>query len=177
MFYNNLFERNWIRNQRKLRRKEKRKRNKRKKKRERNQTVIVHLRYDDFTWFSKHTYICTSYTENYLNKVSTFQIIASEEFFSFWGCHGHDLMVVGFTTTYAIGVYHHWSCEFEPRSWRGVLYTTLCDKVCQWLATARWFSPGTPVSSTNKSDRHNINKILLKAVLNTINLTLTLDYK
>jgi hypothetical protein len=25
---------------------------------------------------------------------------------------------------------------------RGVLDTTLCDKVCQWLATGRWFSPG-----------------------------------
>jgi hypothetical protein len=24
-----------------------------------------------------------------------------------------------------------------------VLYTTLCDEVCQWLATGRWFSPGT----------------------------------
>jgi len=23
-----------------------------------------------------------------------------------------------------------------------------CDKVCQWLATGRWFSPRTPVSST-----------------------------
>jgi hypothetical protein len=29
-----------------------------------------------------------------------------------------------------------------------------CDKVCQWLATGRWFSPGTPVSSSNKTDRH-----------------------
>jgi hypothetical protein len=29
--------------------------------------------------------------------------------------------------------------------------TTLCDKVCQWLATGRWFSPGPPVSSTNKA--------------------------
>jgi hypothetical protein len=28
--------------------------------------------------------------------------------------------------------------------------TTLCDKVCQWLATGRLFSPGPPVSSTNK---------------------------
>ena len=27
--------------------------------------------------------------------------------------------------------------------------TTLCDKVCQWLATGRWFSAGPPVSSTN----------------------------
>jgi hypothetical protein len=33
----------------------------------------------------------------------------------------------------------------------GVLDTTLCDKVCQWLATGQWFSPGTPVSSTNKT--------------------------
>jgi hypothetical protein len=32
--------------------------------------------------------------------------------------------------------------------------TSLCDKVCQWLATSLWFSPGTPVSSTNKTDRH-----------------------
>jgi hypothetical protein len=29
-------------------------------------------------------------------------------------------MVVGFTITYAISAYHHESCEFEPRSWRGV---------------------------------------------------------
>jgi hypothetical protein len=64
--------------------------------------------------------------------------------------------VVGFTTTCATSVYHHWSCEFEPRSWRGVLDTTLCDKVCQWLATCRWFSSGTPVFSINKSDRHDI---------------------
>jgi hypothetical protein len=48
----------------------------------------------------------------------------------------------------------------------GVLDTTLCDKVCQWLATGWWFSPDTPVSSTNKTDRH---VILLKVALNTIN--------
>jgi hypothetical protein len=46
--------------------------------------------------------------------------------------------------------------------------TTLCDKVCQWLATGRWFSPGPPVSSTNKTDRHDITEILLKVTLNTI---------
>ena len=34
-----------------------------------------------------------------------------------------------------------------------------------------WFSPGTPVSSTNKTDRHDIAKILLKVALNTITLT------
>ena len=44
---------------------------------------------------------------------------------------GCDHMVVGVTTTCAISAYHYLSCEFEPRSWRDVLDTTLCDKVCQ----------------------------------------------
>jgi hypothetical protein len=61
---------------------------------------------------------------------------------------GRDCVVVGFTTSCAITAYHHTSFEFEPRSWRGVLDTTLCDKVCRWLATGRFFSLGTPVAST-----------------------------
>ena len=68
-------------------------------------------------------------------------------------------MVFGFTTTCAISPHHHLSCESEPRSWGGVLDTTLCDKVCQGLVTGRWFSPGTPVSSTNKTDRQDITEI------------------
>jgi hypothetical protein len=56
---------------------------------------------------------------------------------------------------------------------RGVHDTTLCDKVCQWLATGQWFSPGTPVSSTTKTDRHDIAEILLKVALNTIATWLT----
>jgi uncharacterized membrane protein len=40
-----------------------------------------------------------------------------------------------------------------------ILYTTLGDKVCQRLAVGRWFSPSTPVSSTNKTDRHDITEI------------------
>ena len=32
----------------------------------------------------------------------------------------------------------------------------------------RLFSPGNPVSSTNKTDHHKINEILLKVALNTI---------
>ena len=50
-------------------------------------------------------------------------------------------------------------------------WTTLCDKVCQWLGTSRWFSPGPPVSSTNKTDCHDITEILLKVTLNTIKQT------
>ena len=49
--------------------------------------------------------------------------------------------------------------------------TTLCDKVCQWLATGRWFSLGPPVSSINKTDCHDITEILLKVALNTIKQT------
>jgi hypothetical protein len=37
--------------------------------------------------------------------------------------------------------------------------------------TYQWFSPGTTVSSTNKTDRHDITEILLKVALNTITLT------
>ena len=47
------------------------------------------------------------------------------------GLRGRDRMVIGFTTTCAISAYHHQSCGFEPRTWRGVHDTTLCDKVCQ----------------------------------------------
>jgi len=33
---------------------------------------------------------------------------------------GRDRIVVGFTTTHAISAYHHWCCEFESWSGRGV---------------------------------------------------------
>ena len=58
---------------------------------------------------------------------------------------------------------------------RGVLVTTLCDKVCQWLAAGQCFSSGTPVSSTNKTDSHYITEILLKVACNNITLTRTLQ--
>jgi hypothetical protein len=44
--------------------------------------------------------------------------------------------------------------------------------VSDLLQVDRWFSQGPPVSFTNKTDRHNINEILLKVALNTITLTL-----
>jgi hypothetical protein len=54
------------------------------------------------------------------------------------------------------------------------------QKRCTWLAAAnakvyqllvhgRWFSPGTPASSTTNTGRHDIAEILLKVALNTIN--------
>jgi hypothetical protein len=44
---------------------------------------------------------------------------------------------------------------------------TASDKVYQLLAHGRWFSPGTPASSTTKTGRHDIAEILLKVALNT----------
>jgi hypothetical protein len=37
------------------------------------------------------------------------------------------------------------------------------------LAHGRWFSPGTPSSSTTKTGRHDIAEVLLKVALNTKN--------
>jgi hypothetical protein len=42
------------------------------------------------------------------------------------------------------------------------------DKVYQLLAHDRWFSPGTPASTT-KTGRHDLAEILLKVALKTIN--------
>jgi hypothetical protein len=42
---------------------------------------------------------------------------------------------------------------------RDVLDTTVCDKVCQWLAATRWFSVGTPDSAINKANRRDIAEI------------------
>jgi hypothetical protein len=43
------------------------------------------------------------------------------------------------------------------------------DTAYQLLANGRWFSPGTPVSSTTKTGRHDIAEVLLKVALITKN--------
>ena len=52
---------------------------------------------------------------------------------------------------------------------RDVLDTILWDKVCQWLAAGRWFSLGTLVCSTNKTDCHDIAEILWNIMWNFCN--------
>ena len=89
-----------------------------------------------------------------------------------WGRRGRDRMVVGFTTTCVVGAYHHWCCEFESRSGRGVQHHVI--KFVNDLPPLKlmlWFSPAIPVSSTNKIDPPDIIEILLKVALNTITLT------
>ena len=55
--------------------------------------------------------------------------------------------------------------EFNSYMHYEIMYQnlSLCDKVCQWLATGRGFSLDTSVSSTNKTDRNDITEILLKS--------------
>jgi hypothetical protein len=46
-----------------------------------------------------------------------------------------------------------------------LLHSAPSDKVYQLVAHGRWFSPGTPASSTTETGRHDIAEILLKVAL------------
>ena len=46
----------------------------------------------------------------------------------------------------------------------------------QLLAHGRWFSPGTPASSTTKTGRHDIAELLLKVTLNTKNQSISINH-
>jgi hypothetical protein len=67
-------------------------------------------------------------------------------------------------------LYYPSNCEFESHSRRVHSIQHYVIKFLSDLsfATGRWFSPGTPISSTNKTDRHDIAEILLKMTLSTI---------
>ena len=57
-------------------------------------------------------------------------------------------------------------CKLQKECTRLAVAT---DKDYQLFAHGRWFSPGTPVSSTTKTGRHYIAEILLKVALSTNN--------
>jgi hypothetical protein len=85
--------------------------------------------------------------------------------FGIWAEHtrgrsGCDRMEVEFTITYAISAYHHYCCEFEYRSLRVVLDTTLCKFVSdlQHDADSLMFPPWIKL----------IAEILLKVTLITL---------
>ena len=90
-----------------------------------------------------------------------------------WGANRHDHMVVGIRLP----------VQSVPMTTKVVSLNPTHSEVCsiqcyviKWLVAGRWFSPGTPVSSTNKTDCHNITEILLKVALNTTNLIKTGTY-
>ena len=78
------------------------------------------------------------------------------------GHHGPDSMVGGFTTNVVSLNPTQARCTLYNVMWSGLSVT--CDRF--------WFSPDTPISSTNKTDCHDITEILLKVTLNTITLAI-----
>ena len=69
---------------------------------------------------------------------------------------------------YLCNQYKSSSCELEPVHGEVHSIQHYVIKFISDFATGRWFSP---VSSTNKTDRHDITETLLKVALNTINST------
>jgi hypothetical protein len=62
-------------------------------------------------------------------------------------------------------LYYYIRCNVSGDVERTTNYGQETDKVYQFLAHGRWFSPGTPFSSTTKTGRHDIAEILLKVAL------------
>jgi hypothetical protein len=63
------------------------------------------------------------------------------------------------------GLFEHDQYNHSSKALDNILDSRLAaasDKVYQLLAHGRWFSPGTPASSTTKTGRHDIAEILLK---------------
>jgi hypothetical protein len=127
------------------------------------------FRYDDYErkiiWVYMRHYNCKC------SKLATWNILY---FYAF-----HKLRGVSWSWSYGI-----WICTYlcnkciSPLKWVRIpliarcTRTKLCDKVRQWLATGRFFSSGTPVSSSNKTHRQDITWILLEMALSTTNITL-----
>ena len=86
------------------------------------------------------------------------------------GCRCRDCMVVGFTTTYVISAYHHWCCEFESRSERGVKHYVI--KFVSDLRQVGGFPRVLRFPPPIKLTATTIAEILLKVALNTIKLKL-----
>jgi hypothetical protein len=128
-------------------------------------TIFLLYRGVQFYWWRK--------TEDPQKTTDLSQVTDKPSWITYCDRHCCDHNIAGFITTYAI------SCLWPLTLWgriqlrRGVLDTTLCEKVCQWLATGRWFSAGPPFSSTNKTERHDITEILLNVASNTITLSWT----
>ena len=80
---------------------------------------------------------CSFSSDLLTNMATTFFSLSS---FICRGCRGRDRMVVGFTTDVSLNLDQHYVIK------------------CQWIVTGRWFSPGPPVSSTNKTDCHHITE-------------------
>ena len=109
------------------------------------------------------------------------------------------LRVLQFAPLIKLTAIYNWSIieggvkQYNPNNMHSVPITTNIVNLnptqarCVWYNISWWslsvicagrrFSPGTPDSSTNKTDHHNITEILLNVALSTINLTLNVCTK
>ena len=116
-------------------------------------------------------YISCKHVKQLIKPVHIFHVLKMTIYF-----HRHETQTVG-PWSYGSWIYNYVcnQCLSPLMLWVRISIrarcTTLYDKVCQWLATGRWFSPGPLVSSTNKTDCHDITEIMLKVALNTIKQT------
>ena len=110
----------------------------------------------------------------HINMIRFLDIHVIHFWISMWYISGYQIL--------DINEIHFWiSFWYRGPSWPWLygscIYNYRCNQylppLVLWvrIPTGRWFSSGPPVSSTNKTDRHNIAKILLKVALNTIKQT------
>ena len=85
---------------------------------------------------------------------------------------GGDRMAVAFTTSFAISVYHHWSCEFKSHSGEVYSIQHYVIKFVSELRQVSGFFWALQFPPPTKTDRNDITEILLKVVLNTTTLIL-----
>ena len=151
--------------------------------------------WDAIKQFNPATFLCLFISFSYLLCVSEIYVLSKERFV----CVVADCYVVDHSINILSWICFAWNGRLGPLwSWSygswiynylynqclpplklwvrtpfmvGLLDTTICDKVFQWLATSWWFSLGTSISSTNQTDCHDITEILLKVALRTINQT------
>ena len=108
-----------------------------------NQIVLVHASMFNFR-YAQASHILMRFTKGtYLQSFFSILTIISKTRGQLWSCGSW--------------IYNNLCCEIESSSDK--VCTTLCDKVYQWLAAGQWFSPDTLVSSTNKTDHHDITEI------------------
>ena len=81
--------------------------------------------------------------------------------------HLYNVLII---SCYSITLYYDFQLYMDRRGRDSWIY----NYVCNHCLSGRRFSPGSPIFSINKSNRHDIAEILLKVTLNTITLILTI---
>ena len=102
------------------------------------------------------------------SKITYFRWLFTKKHWSFLQTHP-VVKVVGLTCTIT-EPYHLWVHASLCTSQNGCTrLSSAREGVCQLPAQGRWFSPGTPVWSTIKTDGHDKGDIMLKVAFSSFN--------